>query len=202
MLSHHDLVPVSIPQLWSLSPSGCHSLGFCALMKSLSFLILALISAHSALASKAKFRKVYTGSNLPQLHRRDPQSSTDSQTKVGSSDDDKDSSFSLKYARLFIVLRIFLTCRRGKLCPRLDLSGRRACLGHLLSCKAKATYRLRLEELVRTQALALTVYTQSCVVDYAVQLDTGSSDLFIKGEKSPIPGSTSTVRALSSTVSY
>ncbi|KAJ3505648.1 hypothetical protein NMY22_g17508 [Coprinellus aureogranulatus] len=68
-------------------------------MKALSFLVLALLSAPSALASKAKFRKVHTGANAPHIHRREPQSSSDSQTKVGSSGDDTDSSFSLKYAR-------------------------------------------------------------------------------------------------------
>lgn len=41
--------------------------------------------------------------------------------------------------------------------------------------------------------LALNFYPQP-KPEYAVQLDTGSSDLFIKGEKSPIPGSTATVR--------
>ena len=60
-------------------------------MKVLSFLSLALYYAACASAHRSTFKKVYT---TPHIHRREPQSSSDSQTSVGSGD--KDSSFSLK----------------------------------------------------------------------------------------------------------
>lgn len=54
---------------------------------------------------------------------------------------------------------------------------------------------LRLRSAESVSSLPLNFISQSifCRLEYPVQLDTGSSDLFIKGESYPIPNTTETV---------